>query len=256
MPSTAGPRRPGRVDALYRRRRQVRARVHRGCDPLRPERGPRPSHALPRAHLAGGRPEGLRARLRGDAAAWRAQDPGTEEAFGVGAFNLLKREAYLRAGTHGAIRLRPDDDMRLARLLKESGYSQGVAYETGSVSVEWHETLAGAVRGLEKSIFPGVDYRLSLILLASLMLFSTNILPFFGVSAPPGGEVALRRRRAGGRRHVRLRAEGLRLNSLTTLRCASSLWDQDLYLRRAQVRLGNGGEGRHRVAGHLLPLAP
>ena len=98
----------------------------------------------------------------------------------MGAFNLLKREAYLRAGTHGAIRLRPED-MGLARLLKESGYSQGVAYETGSVSVEWHETLAGAVRGLEKSIFPGVDYRLSLILLASLMLFSTNILPFFGV---------------------------------------------------------------------------
>jgi hypothetical protein len=44
--------------------------------------------------------------------------------------------------------------MRLARLLKESGYSQGVAYGTGSVSVEWHENLAGAVRGLEKSIFP------------------------------------------------------------------------------------------------------
>ena len=112
---------------------------------------------------------------------WRAQDPRAEEAIGVGAFNLLKREAYHRAGTHEEIRLRPDDDMRLARLLKEAGYSQGVAYGTGSVSVEWHQTLAGAVRGLEKSIFPGVGYRLSMILLASLLLFSTNILPFFGV---------------------------------------------------------------------------
>jgi hypothetical protein len=112
---------------------------------------------------------------------WRAQDPRTEEAVGVGAFNLLKRETYLRAGTHEAIRLCPDDDMRLAKLIKESGYSQGVAYGTGSVSVEWHETLAGTVRGLEKSIFPGVDYRLSMILLASLLLFSTNVLPFFGV---------------------------------------------------------------------------
>jgi cellulose synthase/poly-beta-1,6-N-acetylglucosamine synthase-like glycosyltransferase len=45
---------------------------------------------------------------------WLARDPDAREAVGVGAFNLIKREAYLRAGTHDAIRLRPDDDMRLA----------------------------------------------------------------------------------------------------------------------------------------------
>jgi hypothetical protein len=112
---------------------------------------------------------------------WRASDPGAKEAVGVGSFNLLKREAYLQAGTHAAIRLRPDDDMRLARLLKEAGYSQGVAYGTGCLSVEWHRTLAGAVKGLEKSIFPGVDYRLSAVVAASLLLFLTNIWPFAGV---------------------------------------------------------------------------
>lgn len=112
---------------------------------------------------------------------WRASDPRAREAIGVGAFNLVRREAYLRAGTHRAIRMRPDDDMRLGRLLKDAGFGQGVAYGTGSVSVEWHRTLAGAVRGLEKSMFPGVDYRLSLALLASLALFLTNVLPFVGV---------------------------------------------------------------------------
>jgi hypothetical protein len=71
--------------------------------------------------------------------------------------------------------------MRLARLLKVAGYSQGVAYGTGCVSVEWHQTLAGAVKGLEKSIFPGVDYRLSAVVAASLLLFLTNIWPFAGV---------------------------------------------------------------------------
>jgi glycosyltransferase involved in cell wall biosynthesis len=112
---------------------------------------------------------------------WLAPGPGTKEAVGVGSFNLLRREAYLMAGTHAAIRLRPDDDMRLARLLKESGYSQGVAYGTGSLSVEWHTNLAGAVRGLEKSIFPGIGYRLSMVLLAALLLSSTNIAPFAGI---------------------------------------------------------------------------
>ena len=109
---------------------------------------------------------------------WRAADPAAREAVGVGAFNLVRRDAYARAGTHAAIPMRPDDDMRLARLLKEAGFRQGVAYGAGLVRVEWHETLSGAVRGLEKSMFPGVDYRLSVALLGSLGLFATNVLPF------------------------------------------------------------------------------
>jgi len=71
--------------------------------------------------------------------------------------------------------------MRLGRLLKRARFQQSVAYGTGSLSVEWHRTLAGAVRGLEKSMFSGVDYRLSMVLFASLVLFLTNVLPFAGV---------------------------------------------------------------------------
>jgi glycosyltransferase involved in cell wall biosynthesis len=112
---------------------------------------------------------------------WRVSDPEAKESVGVGAFNLVRREAYEGAGTHGAVRMRPDDDLRLGRALKEAGFRQGVAYGTGTVWVEWHRSLAGAVRGLGKSMFPGVDYRLSAALLASLGLFATNVLPFFGV---------------------------------------------------------------------------
>lgn len=112
---------------------------------------------------------------------WRVSDPDAKESVGVGAFNLVRREAYEGAGTHEAVRMRPDDDLRLGRALKEAGFRQGVAYGTGMVRVEWHRSLAGAVRGLGKSMFPGVDYRLSAALLASLGLFATNVLPFFGV---------------------------------------------------------------------------
>ena len=112
---------------------------------------------------------------------WRVSDPEAKESVGVGAFNLVRREAYEGAGTHGAVRMRPDDDLRLGRALKEAGFRQGVAYGTGTVWVEWHRSLAGAVRELGKSMFPGVDYRLSAALLASLGLFATNVLPFFGV---------------------------------------------------------------------------
>ena len=120
---------------------------------------------------------------------WRASDPRSSQAIGVGAFNLMRREAYFAAGTHRAIRARPDDDMRLGKLVKDAGFRQAVAYGTGSVSVEWHRTLAGAVRGLEKSMFPAMDYRVSVALLASLALFLTNVLPFAGVILARRGPV-------------------------------------------------------------------
>src|SRR5918997_746030 len=91
---------------------------------------------------------------------WRAGDPGAREHVGVGAFNLISKEAYEKIGTHRAISMRPDDDMRLTRLVKGHGFRQGVAYGVGLISVEWHQTLPEAVRGLSKSMFPGVDYRI------------------------------------------------------------------------------------------------
>ena len=58
---------------------------------------------------------------------WRVSDSDAKESVGVGAFNLVRREAYEGAGTHEAVRMRPDDDLRLGRALKEAGFRQGVA---------------------------------------------------------------------------------------------------------------------------------
>jgi hypothetical protein len=76
--------------------------------------------------------------------------------------------------------MRPDDDMRLAKLVKKHGFRQGVAYGNGLVSVEWHESLKEAIRGLGKSMFPCIDYRVDAAILASALLLLTNVLPFFG----------------------------------------------------------------------------
>lgn len=112
---------------------------------------------------------------------WRVGDPRAKEHVGIGAFNLVRREVYSKIGTHNAIAMRPDDDMKLAKLAKKHGFRQGVAFGTGLLDVEWHTSLGGAVRGLSKSIFPGVDYRLSTIAFATLLLLLTNILPFVGI---------------------------------------------------------------------------
>jgi glycosyltransferase involved in cell wall biosynthesis len=112
---------------------------------------------------------------------WRVSDPQAHEYVGVGAFNLIEKNTYEKIGTHRAIRMRPDDDMKLAKLVKQHGYRQGVAYGTGLVAVEWHQTLRGAVRGLSKSMFPGVDYRIDATVAGVLLLLLTNVLPFFAL---------------------------------------------------------------------------
>ena len=112
---------------------------------------------------------------------WRVGDPQAHEHVGVGAFNLIRKDAYERSGTHRAIRMRPDDDMKLAKLLKRHGFRQGVAYGAGLISVEWHQTLPDAVRGLSKSMFSSLDYRIGATVAGVLMLLLTNVLPVFAL---------------------------------------------------------------------------
>ena len=115
---------------------------------------------------------------------WRARDPEAREHVGVGAFNLIRKEAYEQIGTHRAISMRPDDDMKLAKLLKGHGFKQGAAYGVGLISVEWHQSLPEAVRGLSKSMFPGVNYRIDTTAFSVLALFLTNVLPAFYLFSP------------------------------------------------------------------------
>lgn len=110
---------------------------------------------------------------------WRARDPRSREAVGVGAFNLVRRDVYEEIGTHRTIAMRPDDDMKLAKLVKKHGFRQDVAYGNGLVRVEWQESLKGAVRGLGKSMFPSMDYRVDAAVIGSTLLVITNVLPFF-----------------------------------------------------------------------------
>lgn len=147
---------------------------------------------------------------------WKARDPRSRAAVGVGAFNLVRREAYEGIGTHQAIAMRPDDDVKLARLVKKNGFKTDVAYGADLVNVEWHRSLGEAVRGLEKSIFPGMGYRLDLAAFGTASLLLTHVSPFVGalISRGParplfGANVflifvlyAFRKRISGGRTSI------------------------------------------------------
>lgn len=107
-----------------------------------------------------------------------ANDPKSRAGIGVGAFNLIRRSAYERIGTHQAISLRPDDDIKLGQRVKLSGLSQRVLNGSDVLSVRWYATLGEAIRGLEKNSFAGVEYRVSGVLVAVAVLAGALAAPW------------------------------------------------------------------------------
>ena len=108
---------------------------------------------------------------------WKARDPSSRFAVGVGAFNLVRTRSYLAAGGHAPIRMRPDDDLKLGVILKRSGARQDVVLGRGLVSVEWYPSLREAVRGLMKNSFAVVEYNPVLMVLGAIAYLLIGLAP-------------------------------------------------------------------------------
>ncbi|MDQ6831201.1 MAG: glycosyltransferase family 2 protein [Gemmatimonadota bacterium] len=117
---------------------------------------------------------------------WRAHVPGTRWHAGIGAFNLVRATSYVAAGTLRRIALRPDDDLKLGKILKMSGASQHVLSGRDMVSVEWYRTLGEFVRGLRKNSFAGLDYSLLLAAGGIIVQIGFNVWPFMAILATTG----------------------------------------------------------------------
>ena len=96
---------------------------------------------------------------------WRVPNPASRCHGGIGAFNLVRTATYRKMDGHKPLRFRPDDDLKLGKLMKSGGFSE-VVLGAGAISVAWYDSVGGLVRGLEKNAFAGVDYRGWLIVLA------------------------------------------------------------------------------------------
>jgi len=111
----------------------------------------------------------------------QVSNPNSRTYVGVGAFQMLKRSAYEACGTHRRLAMEVIDDMKLGKLVKQGGFSSGVAVAQNAVSVEWHMGLNNLVKGLEKNFFAAAGFRLSAVAsqIGGLLLF--NVLPFAGL---------------------------------------------------------------------------
>ena len=112
---------------------------------------------------------------------WKARDPRSRHYMGVGAFNLIRMSAYRAIGGHQPVALRPDDDLKFGKLVKDHGYSQDVLNGTGMIGVEWYRSVGELIDGLMKNMFAGMEYRVSLVIVATLAALVMHIWPWIGV---------------------------------------------------------------------------
>ncbi len=112
---------------------------------------------------------------------WKARNPRSRRYMGIGAFNLIRTSVYKTIGGHEAIALRPDDDLKFGKLVKRNGYRQEVVNGKGMVAVEWYRSVPELIHGLMKNMFAGMEYRLSVVILATIGSLLFHLWPWIGM---------------------------------------------------------------------------
>ena len=117
---------------------------------------------------------------------WKVKDPNARDHIGVGAFNLIRREAYAGIGTYEKLRREVADDLKLGEAVKKAGFRQDVVFGRDLVRLRWAAGAAGVIRNLEKNIFAALHFRGSLVILFSVILVFLCVWPFLGAIVAPG----------------------------------------------------------------------
>jgi GT2 family glycosyltransferase len=90
---------------------------------------------------------------------WRASDPKSGGYVGVGAFQLIRRSAYEKMGTHRRLAMEVVDDVKVGKLVKLAGLRSGIAKAGRAVCVHWHAGLGNIIRGTTKNFYATTGFR-------------------------------------------------------------------------------------------------
>ena len=117
---------------------------------------------------------------------WRVSDPKSiRDSFGVGAFNLLRRSAYLDIGGFESLRMEIVEDLGLARRIKRAGLAQRIVFGRGLVSFHWAAGAGGLVNVMTKNLFSAYGFSIGLSLLGCLWLLGFCSAPAIGLFFAP-----------------------------------------------------------------------
>jgi hypothetical protein len=81
---------------------------------------------------------------------WKVADPSSRRFMGVGAFNLVRRNALQEAGGLDWLRMEVADDMAIGMMMKHAGRKCEVVNAAGLLEMHWYQTCGQAMRCSER----------------------------------------------------------------------------------------------------------
>jgi glycosyltransferase involved in cell wall biosynthesis len=111
----------------------------------------------------------------------RVGNPRSSTYVGVGAFQMLRRDAYKAAGMHRRLAMEVVDDMKLAKIVKQAGFRMGVGVAQDFVVVRWHAGAGNLIRGVTKNAFAGAGFNLWQVGASVTGLLLFNVAPFLAL---------------------------------------------------------------------------
>lgn len=112
---------------------------------------------------------------------WKVRDPKSRDFMGVGAFNLIRRNAYQAIGGYEKFRLAVLDDMKLGEMAKKGGFRSDCAFGKDMARIYWAQGAFGMMHNLVKNFFAALRYNLAFVLLAVLFLLAFHLGPWIGI---------------------------------------------------------------------------
>ncbi|MFP5234181.1 MAG: glycosyltransferase [Acidobacteriota bacterium] len=117
---------------------------------------------------------------------WKVEDPkARRDVAGIGAFNLVRRQALDEIGGWLPQRMVVLEDVTLGRRMKAAGMRERLAFAPGMVLVHWASGWGGLLRTTTKNLFAAFNFQPLLVLLASLWIGIFFLLPLLGLAWLP-----------------------------------------------------------------------
>ncbi len=88
---------------------------------------------------------------------------------GMGAFNLVRADAYRQCGGYEALRMTVVDDIKLGLLLRRAGFRTRAFIGGDDVECHWGTTARNMIKIMEKNYFAAIDYRLAPVLVIGVI---------------------------------------------------------------------------------------
>lgn len=107
----------------------------------------------------------------------RVNDPARPEVFANGQFMLVRRQAYLAAGGHAAVRGKVLEDVELARAITAAGFRMRLAIGRELFATRMYRSLRELVAGWTKNFHLILRSRPTRVVLAALASLALSIWP-------------------------------------------------------------------------------